>query len=85
MKTGTVNADKVIGIANRIRITPQCSRGQLIAELIAAIDEDPSNTSNVTGSLEMNLRAMLNWPEVKTNGKALATLSRTLRKLREAT
>lgn len=73
-----MNNAKLIGIANRIRITKPFNRGPLVSELLAAIDEDaPTSVGAVT-----ELRNALDWDEIKSNPAAVARICRTLRNYR---
>src|SRR4051812_39126091 len=47
MPNGTVNGDKVIGIANRLRAAPKSERAKVLAELIAAIDEEGAEAPRI--------------------------------------
>jgi hypothetical protein len=76
-----MNHAKIIGIANRIRVTPPANRQPLIRELLAAIDEGPSYTAN-RELVRNDLRGMLDWPEVKSDPVALACVARRLNQMR---
>lgn len=94
MPNGTVNADKVIGIANRLRIASKSERQKLIAELLDAINEGaeaprpgpgelmPSNdfaqAFKDAGIKPDELRAMLSLPEVKDDPLLLACVAKML-------
>ncbi len=72
---------KVLSICNRIRITPPGQRGSLINELVQEIDAGPGYTANASKAVD-DLRNALEWPEVKSNPLAVATIARTLREMR---
>jgi hypothetical protein len=73
---------KIIGICNRIKITPPANRKPLVAELVAAIDEGKATPTKLCATND--LRDTLAWDEVKANPSAVATIARTLRSLRES-
>lgn len=85
MKKGTVNADKVVGIANRLRIATKSERAKVLAELIAAIDEEgapaplrkPSDGELAPSNI-VALRDMLQWPEIRNDALATARITRII-------
>ncbi len=78
-----MNEQKIISICSRIRITPPGQRGSLLNELVREIDAGPGYTANAAKTVA-NLRNALEWPEVKDNPLAVATIARTLREMRGA-
>ncbi len=93
MKTGTVDAQKVIGILNRYRQAPSSMRrrivGEIVAELLAVADaDDPQGNALVRGAVDRfevvnDLRSALEWEEVQGNSTFMAAICRKLRQLRE--
>ena len=76
-----MNNAKLIGICNRIRVTPKAYRGALITELVDAIDEGLEPTLAKSAATN-DMRTMLDWPEVKASPLATARIARNLRSMR---